>query len=203
MTPRSDALALVASQVVQYTGGDTRLGRRVRFGAAVALLALVLRVVVAGGPPKRTAIQEDLRRVGKVAEDIESENGFDEYDVVIVGGGTAGCVLASRLSEDAKVRVLLLEAGRSATNNPLVRTPARFTSLLGTPLVFNFFTTPQQGSGGRSYYFPRGEHGLVSSLLALISEYAAKMLGGCEFECSFEPILYLPPIQVPPSMHRC
>jgi hypothetical protein len=82
----SDALALVASQVVQYTGGDTRLGRRVRFGAAVALLALVLRVV-AGGPPKRTAIQEDLRRVGKVVGDIECENGFDEYDVVIVGGG--------------------------------------------------------------------------------------------------------------------
>jgi hypothetical protein len=70
-------------------------------------------------------------------------------------------------------------------------------------MVYNFFTTPQQGSGGRSYYFPRGERGLVSSLLALISEYAAKMLGGCESECAFEPILYFPPVQVPPSMHRC
>ena len=97
-------MASLASQVVQYTGGDTRLGRRVRIGAAVTLLAITLHTVViigVSGPPsccskekKRSAIQEDLRKVGKaVAGDtaVESEGGrhedFDEYDVVVVGGG--------------------------------------------------------------------------------------------------------------------
>ena len=100
----SQVIASLASQVVQYTGGDTRLGRRVRIGAAVTLLAITLHTVViigVGGPPgccskkkKRSAIQEDLRKVGKaVAGDtaVESEDDrhedFDVYDVVVVGGG--------------------------------------------------------------------------------------------------------------------
>ena len=87
----------LASQVIQYTGGDTRLGRRVRLGAAVVLLALALRTVVVvgvSGPPhtkKRSAIQEDLRKVGKavVGGDAaaERQGDFDEYDIVVVGGG--------------------------------------------------------------------------------------------------------------------
>ena len=98
-------MASLASQAIRYTGGDTHLGRRVRLGAAVTLLALALHTVVAvgiSGSPcskkkkRRDAIQEDLRKVGKAvaaAGDIvvESEDDldddFDEYDIVVVGGG--------------------------------------------------------------------------------------------------------------------
>lgn len=96
-------MTALVSRVVQYTGGDTRLGRRVRAVAAVTLLAVALHTVVVVGASvrgsrccsarktkKRGAIQEDLRKVGKaVAGDttaVESED-FDDYDVVIVGGG--------------------------------------------------------------------------------------------------------------------
>jgi hypothetical protein len=95
----SEAVASLASQVIEYTGGDTRLGRRVRLGATVTLVALVLRTVVVGPPCSKKkrrgkrggAIQEDLRNVGKgVGGGDASDEGaddFDEYDVVIVGGG--------------------------------------------------------------------------------------------------------------------
>ena len=48
-----------------------------------------------------------------------------EYDYIIVGGGTAGCVLANRLSADASKRVLVVEAGSDKFNNPLVKIPVR------------------------------------------------------------------------------
>jgi hypothetical protein len=96
----SKAMTALVSRVVQYTGGDTRLSRRVRIVAAVTLLAIALRTVVVVGvrgsrccskKKKRNAIQEDLRKVGKaVAGDaaVDSENeDYDGYDVVIVGGG--------------------------------------------------------------------------------------------------------------------
>jgi len=91
-------MTTLISRVVPYTGGDTRLGRRVRIVATVTLLAIALRTVVVVGvrgsrccskKKKRSAFQEDLRKVGKaVAGDtaVESED-FDDYDVVIVGGG--------------------------------------------------------------------------------------------------------------------
>ncbi|KAH9995649.1 GMC oxidoreductase [Russula compacta] len=156
-----EALGFLASRVIQYTGGDTRLGRRVRLGAAVTLLAIAIRVV-ASGPPKRNGIQKDLRKVGKVVGDVGSGDDFDGYDVVIVGGGTAGCALASRLSENPDVRVLVLEVGRSVVKHPLVRIPSAFPLIFGTSLAFNLYTTLQHGSGGRRHYWPR-----------------AKMLGGC------------------------
>ena len=108
MTPHilasgSEAMASLASQVVQYTGGDTRLGRRVRISAAVTLLAIALHTVVIIGvserpsckkKKKRSAIQVDLRKVGKAVVGgaaVESKGDrhedFDEYDVVVVGGG--------------------------------------------------------------------------------------------------------------------
>ena len=65
------------------------------------------------------------------------------YDYVIVGAGSAGCVLAGRLSEDEDARVLLLEAGGPDTNANL-HIPAAFPSLYRSRWDWNFDTEPQK-----------------------------------------------------------
>lgn len=66
-----------------------------------------------------------------------------EFDFVIVGGGTAGLVLASRLSEDTSRRVLVLESGESITDDPTVQNPAAWMSLLGPDTAWQLETVPQ------------------------------------------------------------
>jgi len=78
------------------------------------------------------------------------------YDYVIVGAGSAGCVLAGRLSEDPACEVALLEAGGSDRTNG-VRIPAAFTSLFKTERDWNFTTTPQSELHDREMYWPRGK----------------------------------------------
>lgn len=77
------------------------------------------------------------------------------YDYVIIGAGSAGCVLAGRLSEDPECRVLLLEAGPSDKKME-VRTPAAFPKLFGTERDWGYRTVPQPGLDGRDEYWPRG-----------------------------------------------
>jgi choline dehydrogenase-like flavoprotein len=67
----------------------------------------------------------------------------DEYDFVIIGGGTSGLVVANRLSEDPDVQVLILEAGENHLNDPWVMIPALCMSLHGSEADWNFETTPQ------------------------------------------------------------
>lgn len=66
-----------------------------------------------------------------------------DYDYIIVGGGTAGLVLAARLSQDRKKTVLVLEAGDDASADPRVVTPALWPTLLDTPANWAYRTVPQ------------------------------------------------------------
>lgn len=58
----------------------------------------------------------------------------EQFDFVIIGGGTAGLVIAARLTEDPNVKVLVLEAGENHISNPQISIPALWPSLLGTDL---------------------------------------------------------------------
>jgi choline dehydrogenase-like flavoprotein len=80
-----------------------------------------------------------------------------EADYVIVGGGTAGCVLANRLSADPACRVVVLEAGDDDTS-PWISMPAGIAKLFHHPrLNWRYQTEPEQALGGRRLYWPRGK----------------------------------------------
>jgi choline dehydrogenase len=79
-----------------------------------------------------------------------------EHDYVIVGGGSAGCVLAHRLSEDPDIRVLLIEAG-PVCDDLIARIPAASAYQLRRPsILWKYYTTPQSTLNGRAIYQPRG-----------------------------------------------
>jgi len=83
-------------------------------------------------------------------------SGDRNYDFVIVGGGSAGCVLANRLSASGKWQVLLLEAG-PADSNPFIKIPNGVIPLIRSDaLNWKFWTTPQKSCGGRPMFWPRG-----------------------------------------------
>ncbi|MCY3996071.1 MAG: choline dehydrogenase [Rhodobacter sp.] len=85
-----------------------------------------------------------------------------EFDFIIIGAGSAGCVLANRLSEDSGSKVLLIEAGGSDAH-PILRLPlAAGLAYFHKPTNWGYATTPQYGLNGREIAWPRG-----------------KVLGGC------------------------
>src|SRR5215831_5735671 len=90
------------------------------------------------------------------------------YDYIIIGAGSAGCVLASRLSEDPTVKVLLLEAGDKDTANA-IHMPVAFSKLFKGPNDWAYYTEAEGQLGNRSLYWPRGKVlGGSSSLNAMI-----------------------------------
>lgn len=92
----------------------------------------------------------------------------DGYDYVIVGAGSAGCVLAARLSEDPGTRVALLEAGPRDRKKE-IHIPAAFSKLIGSDLDWAYRTTAQPGLDGRTVSWPRGKMlGGSSSINAMI-----------------------------------
>lgn len=93
---------------------------------------------------------------------------MDMYDYVIVGSGSAGCVLAARLSEDPNVTVCLLEAGGS-DRNLNVKIPAAFAKLFKSDRDWGYFSDPEPGLMGRRLYMPRGKMiGGSSSMNAML-----------------------------------
>ncbi|MGO9489896.1 MAG: GMC family oxidoreductase [Solirubrobacteraceae bacterium] len=90
------------------------------------------------------------------------------HDYVIVGAGSAGCVLANRLSEDPAVKVLLLEAGRG-DRSLKVKIPAAFPQQFHTKLDWDFQTEPEPHVDGRELFVPRGKMlGGSSSMNAML-----------------------------------
>ncbi|KAF7194131.1 Choline dehydrogenase, mitochondrial [Pseudocercospora fuligena] len=115
--------------------------------------------VVPGEP--NTALLATIRPNKGEASTKDLQNAR-EYDYVIIGGGTAGCVLANRLSEDPNTTVLVIEAGHSDLKQIFSRIPAGFGRLFGTLADWNFYTEKDKGCNDRKLFWPRG-----------------KMLGGC------------------------
>ncbi|MDF6046320.1 GMC family oxidoreductase N-terminal domain-containing protein [Streptomyces sp. JH14] len=93
---------------------------------------------------------------------------MSEYDYIVVGAGSAGCVLAARLSEDPTVRVALVESG-GRDRKPEIRIPAAFPKLFKTAYDWDFSTVEQPALGGRELYWPRGHTlGGCSSINAMM-----------------------------------
>jgi choline dehydrogenase len=80
-----------------------------------------------------------------------------EFDFIVIGAGSAGCVVANRLSADPKHRVLLIEAGPANVTDPAITTPSRWVSLIGSALDWSYATEPAAGLDGRVLRWPRGK----------------------------------------------
>jgi len=78
------------------------------------------------------------------------------YDYIVIGAGSAGCVVANRLTEDPETTVLLLEAGKPATK-PEIQIPLECTHLLGSEVDWGYFSEPEPYLNDRQIFCPRGK----------------------------------------------
>ena len=81
---------------------------------------------------------------------------MDSFDYIIIGAGSAGCVLANRLSENPANSVLLLEAG-GPDKKLEIHIPAAYGNLHRTEVDWGFTTEPQKHLNNRRVYLPRGK----------------------------------------------
>jgi choline dehydrogenase len=109
----------------------------------------------------------------------------DQIDFVVVGAGSAGCALTNQLSADPSASVLLLEAG-GADDREAIRVPRQYFSLWGTDVDWQYVSTPQSGTAGRTHLMPRGRVlGGTSSLNGMVylrgaaSDYDRWAAAGC------------------------
>ena len=105
--------------------------------------------------PAHDTSADFAQRIGetqrRLANDLKSD-----YDYVICGAGTSGSVLAARLCEDPKIRVLLLEAGGS-DDSDLIEDPNRWVMTLGGPLDWGFTAKPNPHLNGRAISYSMGK----------------------------------------------
>ncbi|KAG8708464.1 hypothetical protein FRC09_001248 [Ceratobasidium sp. 395] len=141
-----------------------QLGIAAAGAAILAMIALLLQRL-AKQTIKRGLINNP-ETVGKPSDTTATSNrkskGEFEYDFIIIGGGTAGSVLASRLSERSDYKVLLLEAGTSGIALQFSTVPAAYGQIMRTKYDWNLYTVPQRNCNDRELFWTR-----------------AKLLGGC------------------------
>ncbi|TBU24063.1 alcohol oxidase [Dichomitus squalens] len=94
--------------------------------------------------------------LGAIFESPTPEILNSKYDIIIIGAGAGGAVMANRLTEDNSTKVLLIEAGGSDFMNTNILAPGLATSLSRSKFDWNFTTTPQVGLNNRSVQYPRG-----------------------------------------------
>jgi choline dehydrogenase len=115
---------------------------------------------------KQAALLAGVSSVWSCGTRMSSSNNRD-FDFIIVGAGSSGCVLANRLSANADIRVLVIEAGGPETN-PAIHQPGQWTTLLGGDLDWKYVTEPEPGLDGRALPWPRGRsHGGSSTINAM------------------------------------
>jgi hypothetical protein len=100
---------------------------------------------------------------------MPANNDMTQFDYIIVGAGSAGSVLADRLSADGRLKILVLEAG-GKDSNPFLHIPAGYVKTLVDPKVlWQFRSAPSVGTGGREIALPQGRaYGGSSSLNGLV-----------------------------------
>ncbi|QRW06020.1 GMC oxidoreductase [Ceratobasidium sp. AG-Ba] len=152
------------SQRHVFFSGAKKLAFAIASASAIALLIARLK-----GPAEQVVkrgLVDDPEKVGKLEGGTgtfneQREEEF-EYDFVIIGGGTAGSVLASRLTECSDYKVLVLEAGTSGLAVDFTLVPAGFGKIMKSKYDWGLYTVPQKNCNDRELFWTR-----------------AKLLGGC------------------------
>ncbi len=139
-------------QLQRPLGGGPRVGRHRarRVARAVAAQAQLYHPRARLEP--RWLARHERHHPGRVARKGESMT--DQFDVIVIGGGSAGSAVAARLSEDPKLRVCLLEAGGD-NDDWRVKTPGMMP-FIPDASNYRYETVPQPGLNGRTGYQPRG-----------------------------------------------